>query len=59
MPETLPPEARELAATMDHTFLRPYASSPNEIESLCAEAVKYGFASDGATRLHFQQCGYY
>lgn len=34
---------RELAALIDHTFLKA-AGEPDAVESLCAEARKYGFA---------------
>ncbi len=36
--------ARELAAIIDHTLLKPEATRA-DIEQLCAEAEKYGFAS--------------
>lgn len=35
----------DLAATIDHTLLRPDQSTPERIEQLCHEAVQYGFAS--------------
>jgi deoxyribose-phosphate aldolase len=35
--------AADLAATIDHTLLRPEAT-PDQIDALCAQAVRYGFA---------------
>lgn len=34
-----------LAATIDHTLLRPEQSTRPRIEQLCREAIEYGFAS--------------
>jgi deoxyribose-phosphate aldolase len=34
-----------IAATIDHTLLRPEQSTPERIEQLCREALQYGFAS--------------
>lgn len=35
--------SRQLAAMIDHTFLKPFGS-PIDMEQLCAEARQYGFA---------------
>lgn len=34
-----------IAATIDHTLLRPELSTHERIEQLCREAIEYGFAS--------------
>lgn len=36
---------RNIAATIDHTLLRPELSNHERIEQLCREAIQYGFAS--------------
>jgi deoxyribose-phosphate aldolase len=38
------PSRSELAAMIDHTFLKP-CGTPADIERLCAEACEYGFAA--------------
>lgn len=45
---------QELAATIDHTLLKPDATAA-QIESLCAEAVTYGFASVCVLPWHVQR----
>jgi len=47
-----------LAATMDHTFLRPYRASTqtDEIVELCAEARKYGFATVMVHPCEIERC---
>lgn len=44
MPVALTPEQQRLAAMIDHTLLKPEATSP-AVHNLCAEARQYGFAS--------------
>lgn len=43
-PARLPEEKRSLAAVIDHTLLKPEATSA-DVRKLCEEALSYGFAS--------------
>ena len=49
----LTPEA--LAAMIDHTFLKPFGTAA-DIETLCAEAVAYGFAMVAVNPAAVEQC---
>lgn len=44
LPRTPPPRDLSLAQRIDHTLLRPEAT-PDQITSLCEEALQHGFAS--------------
>lgn len=45
----------QLAAMIDHTFLKP-SGSPEEIEKLCAEAASWGFAMVAINPAEVERC---
>src|SRR6185503_12057255 len=49
------PPSRGIAATIDHTLLKPEAT-PDQIAQLCYEARKYGFASLCVNPTHARLC---
>jgi deoxyribose-phosphate aldolase len=51
----LPQTASELAQMIDHTLLKADAT-PGQIDQLCAEARRYGFASVCVNPVHVQRC---
>ena len=46
---------RNLAAVLDHTLLKPEATYA-DIDKLCDEARKYGFASVCVNPMHVRRC---
>lgn len=52
-PEDMSPS--ELAAIIDHTFLKPYGP-PTDVENLCAEARRYGFGMVAVNPAEVQRC---
>ena len=53
--EPRPLTAAELAALIDHTLLKP-ETTPEMIDTLCAEAKKYGFASVCVNPYYVARC---
>lgn len=41
---------------IDHTFLRPYCQTTDEIEKLCREARQYGFATVAVNPAQVEEC---
>lgn len=54
---SLPPSltSRQLAGMIDHTFLKPHGS-PEDIEQLCDEARRYGFAMVAINPAEIERC---
>lgn len=54
-PAPAPISAARLAPMIDHTLLKPEAT-PNDIETVCGEAIQYGFASVCVNPANVNQC---